>query len=115
MSSRLDRELATRLNNLSLQNDSLTAARGLYLLKEAERKTFEARLIRDAQGKSHAEKTVHAQATDEWLEFHKALAQLETDFEHHKLRYDILDKAFLGEYLGAKLDTDTIKRHGGVA
>lgn len=115
MNSKLDRALALRLNNLSLQNDALTAARGLYLLKEAERKTFEARLIKHAVGKSHAERTVDAQATDEWLTFHTELARLETDFEHHKLRYDILDKAYLAEHLSAKLDADTIKRHGGIA
>lgn len=112
MSSRLDRELATRLNNLNEQNEMLTKVRNLYLLKEAERKTFEAKLIRDAIGKSHAEKTVNAQATDEWRAFHMALAGMETDFEHHKLRYDILDKAFTAEYLSMKLDADTIKRQG---
>jgi hypothetical protein len=100
------------LNNLNTQNERLTAVRGAYLLKEAERKHIEAALIRMAEGKSHAEKTVNAQATDEWREFHEALARLENEFEHEKLRYDILDKAFQAEYLSAKLDADTIKRGG---
>lgn len=108
----MDRLLAERLNNLCAQRDALTEARGVYLLKEGERKTFEARLIRDAQGKSQAEKTVGAQASEEWLVFHRELAVIENDYEHHKLRYDILDKAYLAEHLSAKLDSDTIKRQG---
>lgn len=111
--SRLDRELAERLNNLNAQNEKLTAARGAYLLKEAERKHFEAARIMEAAGKSHAERTVNAQATPEWLSFQKELARLETQFEFEKLRYDILDKAFQATYLSTKLDADTVKRQVG--
>ena len=109
---KIDRALAERLNNLSAQNDRLTAARGAYLLKEAERKTYEARLIREAEGKSHAEKTVVAQSHEFWRKFHVELAELENAYEFEKLRYDILDKAFTAEYLSMKLDADTIKRQG---
>jgi hypothetical protein len=109
----LDRELATRLNNLNEQNEKLSEARGNYLLKEVERKHFEARMITAAAGKSHAERTTAAQATQEWLTFQQELAGLEAEFEFQKLRYDILDKAYLAEYLSAKLDADTIKRQKG--
>lgn len=114
-SQRLDAELATRLNNLNMQNQTLTDARGKYLLKEAERKHYEAIEIAKAPGKSHAERVTNAQAAPEWLAFHVELARLETEFEHQKLRYDILDKAFTAEYLSLKLDADTIRRQGGVA
>ncbi len=115
MSSRLDRELAARLNNLNAQNERLTAARGAYLLKEAERKHFEASLIVEAEGKSQAEKQTNAQAMPEWASFQRELARLEAALEFEKLRYDILDKAFQASYLSLKLDADTIKRQGGVA
>jgi hypothetical protein len=106
----MDQELADRLNNLNKQNELLTKARGLYLLNEASRKTFEANLIKNAEGKSHAEKTINAQSTEEWNSFHLTLADLENKYEFEKLRYDILDKAFQAQYLSAKLDADTIKR-----
>jgi hypothetical protein len=113
VSSRLDRALAERLNNLNTQNALLTEARGAYLLKEAERKHFEASQIAQAEGKSHAEKTVNAQATPEWVSFQRELARLENAYEFEKLRYDILDKAFTAEYLSMKLDAETIKRNVG--
>lgn len=111
----LDRLLAERLNNLNEQNETLKNARGRYLLKEAERKNFEARLVRGAIGKSHAERLILAQATNEWKQFHQELASLETELEFEKLRYDILDKAFQAEYLSAKLNADTIRRQGAVS
>lgn len=106
----MDRQLADRLNNLSEQNERLKRARNSYLLKEASRKHFEATLIKGAEGKSHSEKLVNAQATPEWLEFAAALAELEGVFEFEKLKYEILDKAFLSEYATFKLDDKTIKR-----
>lgn len=112
MSSRLDRELANRLNNLNAQNEKLTEARGAYLLKEAERKHFEASQIVTADGKSMAEKTVNAQATPEWASFQRELARLETQFEFEKLRYEILDRAFNAEYLSMKMDAGEIKKQG---
>lgn len=108
----MDSILNKRLQNLERQVDMLTEARGKYLLKEGERKSFESRLIKESEGKSHVEKTVNAQATEEWLQFHVELAALETEYEHQKLRHDLLDKVYLAEHLSAKLDADTIKRQG---
>ena len=68
LNSRLDRALAERLNNLNAQNEILKQVRGVYLLKEAERKHFEAEQIRHSDGKSHAERTINAQATPAWRE-----------------------------------------------
>lgn len=115
MNSKLDRELASRLNNLNAQNDALKAARLAYLLQEAERKHFEAMLIAEAEGKSQTEKTTNAQAKQEWVQFHRDLARLENTYEFEKLRYDILDKAFQAAYLSLKLDAGEIKRQSGVA
>ena len=106
----MDEQLAKRLNALTKQNDLLSKARGAYLLKEAERKNFEATLIKDAPGKSHAEKTNAAQALAFWRQFHKELAILENDYEFQKLKYEILDKAYLAEHLSLKLDSSEIKR-----
>lgn len=111
-SKRLDGGLAFRLNNLSEQNATMKVAGDAYRLKEAERKHFEATLIKAAEGKSHAEKTVNAQATQEYLEFHQELARLESEYDFQKLRYDILDKAWQSEYLTCKIDNETIKRQG---
>lgn len=94
----MDRQLAERLNNLSMQNEVLFKARSAYLLMEARRKHFEAKMIRAADGKSQAEKTVSAQAAKEWLDFHLKLSELESQFEFEKTKYEILDKAYLAEY-----------------
>lgn len=111
---KIDRGLATRLNDLSRQNEALNVARGAYLLKEAERKHFEACLVKVADGKSHAERLINAQAEIAWLKFQRELAGLETAYEFEKLKYDILDKAYLAEHLSLKIDGSTIGRQGGV-
>lgn len=106
----MDAELQERLFQLSEQNETLNKARGSYLLKEAERKHFEATLVKSSAGKSHAEKVVAAQADTKWLQFHKELAILEGDYEFQKLKYEILDKAYLAEHLSLKLDVGEIKK-----
>jgi hypothetical protein len=97
---------------LNLQNDVLGRARNSYLEKEAERKHFEAVLIRQAEGKSMAERTVNAQATEVWMRFMKDLARLESVYEFQKLKYEILDKEWQAHYLTHKLDGRTIGRQG---
>lgn len=95
---------------LNKQNDILGKARNDYLIMEAERKNFEARLVRDSRGKSHAERVIEAQATEKWLIFHKELARLEAILEFQKLKYQILDKEWLAQHLSLKLDASTIRR-----
>ncbi len=109
----MDRALADRLNALSKQNETLSAARSLFLLKDAEKKHFEANLIRHAGGKSHAESVVIAQSTNEWLVFQRELAGLESNFEFQKLKFEILDKAWLAEYATYKIDERVIRKQGG--
>lgn len=102
--------LAEIIAMLQKQNDTLGAARNAYLAKEAERKHYEATLIAGAQGKSHAERAINAQATLAWLEFAKDLARLEAVFEFQKLKYDVLDKEFQALYLEAKFNAPVIRR-----
>lgn len=97
---------------LTKQNDTLGAARNSYLSKEAERKHFEATLVAAAQGKSHAERVINAQATEDWVQFAKELARLEAVFEFQKLKYDVLDKEFQALYLEAKLNAPLIRKAG---
>lgn len=90
----------------------LSKARYEFLSLEAERKSVEARLIKEAMGKSHAEKLMNAQAESAWLEFHKRLARVEAVFEHRKLEHEVLDKEYLAQYSALKLDQSMIRRAG---
>jgi len=109
----MDRQLAERLNALTKQNEVLRDARLAYLLKEGSRKSFESRLVRAADGRSHAEKLTNAQATEEWEAFQVELAQLEADFDFQRLKYEVLDKAYLAEHATYKIEDGLIKRHKG--
>ena len=108
----MDTELKKIVDMLYHQNDTLGKARFAYLDKEAERRHFESTLIQATNGKSHAERTVGAQASEEWLEFHKRLARLESEFEFQKLKYGILEKEFLATHLTLKLDASTMSKGG---
>lgn len=90
----------------------LGKARNAYLIKESERKHFEAMLIRDAAGKSHAERVINAQAASEWVTFQRELARLEAVYEFQKLRFEILDKEWQSQYLTCKLDGAVIRKQG---
>lgn len=109
----MDQGLAARLNALTKQNEVLRDARLAYLLREASRKTFEARLIREAEGRSQAEKTMNAQAEQKWADFHHELAVLESEFEFQRLKYEVLEKAYLAEHATYKIEDSLIKRHRG--
>jgi hypothetical protein len=94
--------LAHLTKALSEQNVFVGKARHKYLSKEAERKTFEARLIQESNGKSHAERLINAQATEYWLDFAKALARLEAVYEFEKFKLTILDREYQAQYLELK-------------
>lgn len=100
----MDSLLKGCIDKLTQQNEILGRARDKYLAKESERKHFEATLIKSADGKSHADRTVEAQATEDWLVFHKELAKLESIFEFQKLKFEILDKEYLAEYATYKIE-----------
>lgn len=106
----MDSQLQLCIDRLNKQNESLGKDRNAFLLKEAERKHFEATLIQNAEGKSHAERTTNAQATEEWLSFHKDLARRQSVFEFQKLKFEILDKEFWAEYGSAKAEDKIIRR-----
>jgi hypothetical protein len=98
---------------LEQQARVLSKAKHRFLVKEAERKHFEAKLIQAASGRSHAERLINAQATEDWLRFQKDLARKEAIFDFQKLKYDLLDKEWLAQYQANKLDDSLIKRQVG--
>jgi len=102
------------LEKIDAHIDVLSRARFNYLSKEAERKHFEARLIASAKGKSHAERVVGAQASEEWRKFQVDLAKLESVYHFELLKHEVLDKEFLAQHLTLKIDNSTIKRLGSV-
>lgn len=98
------------LSALEAQNHVLGKVRNDYLSKEAERRNYEARLVKEAMGKSHAEKVMNAQSMDEWLGFHKSLARLEAIYEFQKLKFTVLEKEWQSQYLCLKLDAGLIRK-----
>ncbi len=108
----MDTELKRIIEMLHRQNDILGKARFAYLDKEATRRHFESTLIQATNGKSHAERTVGAQASDDWLEFHKKLARLESEFEFQKLKFAVIEREFLAVHLTLKLDATTLSKGG---
>jgi len=105
---------ANRLQTLTMAlravGIELAKARNEFLRKEASRDNFRACLIRDSSGKSMAEREMMAKASESWLLFHQELATLESDFEFLKLKWKVLEKEWLAEYLEAKLDDSSIKK-----
>lgn len=100
--------LAKALARLEAKNIDLGRARNVYLMLECERKHFEAKLVGEALGKSHAERMIHAQGSEEWLVFHKKLARAESEYEFIKLQFSILEKTWQSLYLETKLDGSVI-------
>lgn len=100
----MDRELATRLNNLNEQNARLKDIEYAYQSAEATRKTNFAQLFLAAEGKSVAEREYNVYASPEWIAFAKALAGYETDYNYEKRRFDILFNAFYAELNTLKLE-----------
>lgn len=94
------------------QNKVLSIARFNYLSKEAEKRHYEAKLITEAIGKSHAEKVTLAQSSDDWVVFHRELAKLESRYQFELFKYQILDKEFQAEYLTRKQDGEEMKKSG---
>ena len=104
--------LADLIQALEAQNEVVGRARNDFLAKDDERKHFEATMIQSALGKSHAERTVNAQARPEWLTFHQALARAQAVYEFQKFKLEILDKEWLAQYLVLKSDGPLIKKQG---
>ncbi len=106
----MDDELKRIISILNKCNDDLGVARFKFLSLEAEKKHFEAVLVSAALGKSHSERVTSAQATAEWLDFHKKLARAESEYEFLKLKFSVLEKEYLAVHLTLKLDAQTIQR-----
>lgn len=95
---------------LEFQNDVLKLSRERYLLKEAERKHFEARIVSNSPGKSHAERVINAQAQESWFTFQSELARLESDYEFQRLKFNLLEKSWHNAYQDAKLGEGLIRK-----
>lgn len=106
----MDQLLRDCLTRLEAQGNALGRARNDYLRKEAVKRHFEATLVKKALGSSNAEKLVNAQAEKDWLLFHVQLARLEAIYEFQKLKFQVMEKEWLGEYATYKEDSSLIKR-----
>lgn len=88
----------------------LMKSREAYLLKEAEKKHFEAKLVikqlelHNEVNKypSHTEALTRSFATEEYFKFSKELALLESKYENDKLVYEVLEKNYQAVYLETK-------------
>lgn len=105
-----DNPLYHVISMLHKQNETLGKARDQYLAMEAERKHFESSLMLKGAGTSVAERKVMAEASDKWLEFHKALARLESVYKFQEFKMSILEKEYQAQYLALKLDNSLIKK-----
>jgi hypothetical protein len=101
-------EVATQA--LELHLDVLIASRVPYNLKLAEKKWLENKLIRDASGKSHAEKVTNAYASETWREFSLELADLENRYQEAVLRHEVLKADYQTKYLLHKETEAQIRR-----
>lgn len=99
--------LTSQLNEL---NERLGKARNEYLSLEAIRDYKRAFIIKAASGKSNAEKTINAHATEEWLELHQKLARAKAVYEFQKLKFSVMEKEYMTQYLQFKLDGSLIKK-----
>lgn len=92
----------------------LSKARHAFLIQEAERKHFEASLVKGASGSSQAERITNAHAQAIYAEFHRALADLETRYNFELLKFSILEKDYFAQLAMLKLDhSQIIKGVGG--
>lgn len=106
----MDQALRELTDLIEAHGVTLAKARDVYLRKEAERKNFEARLVIKEPMKSIAERQAHAQAMEEWREFHLSLARLKSIYEYQQDRMELLNKKWLSEYGSLKNDMQTIRK-----
>lgn len=106
----MDQQLADCIRRLNLQNDLLGLVRAQYLEAESTRKHYEAKMISGAEGKSHAERLVNAQASEEWRELSLSIAKFESELEFNKLKMSVLDKEYLALHLSLKIDSEVMRK-----
>ncbi len=110
MTSFRSNPLSQTIQDLHSQSVVLAKARHAFLLKDAEKSHWEARMVNLAMGKSHAEKVNNAKAMPEWSGYHVELAKLESKFEFEKLKFSIMERDWQSQYLAMKLDETLIKK-----
>jgi hypothetical protein len=95
------------------QTESVGIARNSYLAKKAEKRNLEARLKKNAEGSSQTERSMNADATDEWLTFEKELNRLEAIYEFQSDKLEVLNKEFQAQYQELKMNQDFLKTTRG--
>ncbi len=95
---------------LVVLNDQLGVARNAFLAKSASKDHFFANLIREAPGKSVAERRIIAESKKEWLEFCQELAHLESVYEFLKLKFKIMEKEYQSSYQETGLNEGLIRK-----
>ncbi len=105
----MDSILKERLNNLSAQNKVLEQAESAYLLKEAGLKPMEADEFLTVIG-SVAERQARAHTTEIYIAYTQDLAKLKAKYNFERRKFEILDKAYLAEYLTLKRESTLIDR-----
>lgn len=102
--------LRAAIRRLESLNATLAKVRYEFLKLDAEKKHFEATLISNASGKSHAERVINAQASKEWDAFHQALVKAKARYEFEQLKFSVLEKEWQSLYLETKLDGKLITK-----
>ncbi len=98
--------------HLNALNKQLGIARNDFLSKKAEKDHFEHNLVKTSPGKSHAEKTMNAKASEEWLAFQKELGRLDSIHHFLKLQFQILSYEYLSQYQETKFNEGLINKQG---
>lgn len=98
---------------IGIQTESVGKAFNAYMAKKAEKRNLEARLKKAAEGTSQSEKSMNADATDEWLAFEKELNRLEAIYEFQRDKLEVMNKEYQAQYLELKDNASAIRK--GVA
>ena len=97
---------------LDAQKDALGVARANFLSKKAEKRNLEARLRKAAEGASQAAREMHADATDEWLQFEKELNRLEAIYDFQRDKFEVLKLEYQAQYQEHKENGQLVRRQG---
>lgn len=109
----MDKKLLDRLNKIDTHIRDLKEIESRCLELEASEKTLYAQLFLKAEGKSVAEREARVYASDEWVEFTRALVEAKTEYNYGRRLLDLKMKAYDGEHLTYKVETSAIQRGVG--
>ncbi len=107
----MDSNLRKRLDRLEEQHEKLIPI--IQRLKELEHaeKPLWAKLYLGTKG-TVAEREAQVYASDDWINFSKALHDAKSDFINEMRFFEIRQKAYDAEHLSLKVEVPVIKRQG---